>query len=68
MSKSTTYKSHTITETNTSTDTPRGVRNVYEIADGPHSKRATVRPFLTSVAACREYITREAEYHATARA
>lgn len=59
------YKNHLITESGTTTDTARGIKHVFEIADGPHSKRATARPFLTSVAACREYINREADYSAS---
>lgn len=61
------YKGHTIRETSTTTDTPRGVRNVFEISDGPHSKRATARPFLTSITACREHINKEEAYQESRR-
>lgn len=47
------FKSHTFTRTATTTG-DRGA-HVYEI-DGTHGKRATVRPFLTTIAACREYV------------
>jgi hypothetical protein len=49
------YRNHKIIKTNTTTDTPNGVRCVYRI-EGEHGKAAEVRPFLTTVAAAREYI------------
>lgn len=54
---STAYKGHTISQTSTTTGGNNGnpVRHVYEI-EGAHGKGACVRPFLTSVAQCREFI------------
>jgi hypothetical protein len=53
---STSYKGHTFTRTSVTTDGG----NVYEI-DGPYGKRATVRPFLTSIRACRSYVNKRLE-------
>jgi hypothetical protein len=52
---STTYKGHTFTRTSIGTG-PRGAC-LYDI-DGTHGKPAGMRPFLTTVSACREYVTR----------
>lgn len=61
--KTTQYKGHSITRTTTTTNVGRcvfgkqvdAIGYVYEIK-GPHGKNATVRPFLTSIESCREYI------------
>ena len=55
-----TYKNHEFTKTSTTTYTANGIRNVYEIS-GEFGKGACVRPFLTSVSACRDYVNRCAE-------
>jgi hypothetical protein len=57
------YKNHQISRSATTTDTAHGIKNVYEI-NGRHGKRAAARPFLTSVAACRRYITEQIELEA----
>ena len=51
------YKGHMISQSETTTGGNNGnaVRHVYEI-DGEHGKPACVRPFLTSIAQCREFI------------
>lgn len=59
-----TYKGHTFRRSSTTTDTRHGVRNVYEI-EGDFAKAAAVRPFLTTIAACREYVNECMERQAT---
>ena len=50
-----TYKGCTITQTETTTDTPHGIRKVYAI-EGAINKPAARRPFITSIRAAKEYI------------
>jgi hypothetical protein len=54
------YKNHEIKETNTSTETRRGYKNLYEIS-GECGKSAGVRPFITSVSAAKRYISQALE-------
>jgi hypothetical protein len=49
------YKGCTITRTETTTDTPHGVRKVYAI-EGEINKQASQRPFITTISAARYYI------------
>ena len=57
------YKGNTFRKTSTTTDTVRGIAHVYEI-DGPQGKGACLRPFLTTVTGCREYVNRVIEREA----
>lgn len=50
-----TYRGCTITRTETTTDTPHGIRKVYAI-EGAIDKPAARRPFITSIRAAKEYI------------
>lgn len=56
-----TYKGCTITRTETTTDTPHGIRKVYAI-EGAIDKPAAQRPFITSIRAAKEYISYRIEY------
>ena len=49
------YRGCTITRTETTTDTPHGIRKVYAI-EGAVDKPAAQRPFITSIRAAKEYI------------
>lgn len=50
-----TYKGCIITRTETTTDTPHGIRKVYAI-EGDIDKAAGRRPFITSIRAAKHYI------------
>ena len=50
------YKGCTITQTETTTDTPHGIRKVYAI-EGAIDKPAGKRPFITSIQAAKDYIS-----------
>ena len=49
------YRGCTITQTETTTDTPQGIRKVYAI-EGAIDKKAAQRPFITSIRAAKEFI------------